>query len=149
MTRTPKISPPTEAPMRKDTPTKSQSDADLGTNSLATNDLSKNDLSKNEKRDLKRLAHHLRPVVTVAERGLTDGVRAELERALQDHELIKVKVALADRAQRTELIQQLCTGANASLVTEIGKVAVLYRHNPQAKPHLSNLQRPAPTPSSR
>ena len=45
-----------------------------------------------ERKQFRSIAHHLKPIVTVADKGLTANVVAELSRALQDHELIKVKV---------------------------------------------------------
>ena len=54
-------------------------------------------LSTKQKQFLKGLAHHLNPVVMLGGNGLTEGVLAEIENALNHHELIKVKVAGADR----------------------------------------------------
>lgn len=98
-------------------------------------------LDNDTRRELKRLAHHLEPVVTVGERGLGEGVLAELERALTDHELIKVKLAIADRDARAALRAELCAHSGAAEVAAIGKVVVLFKANPKAKPKLSNLQR--------
>jgi RNA-binding protein len=93
-----------------------------------------------EKR-LRGIGHALHPVVTVAGNGLSEGVRAELERALQDHELIKVKLALPDRAARKRLAAEMCTALGAQIVQEIGKVVLIFRRNPEADPRLSNLRR--------
>ena len=56
--------------------------------------------SSKELRQLRAQAHSLKPVVTVAGKGLAPSVLEELDRALNDHELIKVKVAVGDREQR-------------------------------------------------
>ena len=101
-------------------------------------------LDNDQRKDLRRIAHHLKPIVIVAERGLTASVMAEIERALLDHELIKVRITANDRAERSASVAQICEERDAALVAEIGKIAVLYRRNAAAKPHLSNLQRPAP-----
>ena len=61
--------------------------------------------SSKELRQLRALAHKLRPVVTIASKGLSPTVLEELERALNDHELIKVKVAVGDRDQREAVIK--------------------------------------------
>ena len=97
------------------------------------------------RRDLRRLAHHLKPVVIVAERGLEEGVLNEIERALSDHELIKVKLAINDRAARASTASEICSFTGADKVADIGKICVLFRPNPSAKPQLSNLQR-SPNP---
>ena len=94
-----------------------------------------------ELRQLPALAHKLRPVVTIAGKGLSDTVLEELDRALNDHELIKVKVAVGDREQRESVIAEVCERSSAVLVQRIGNIATLLRANPQADPKKSNLHR--------
>ena len=94
-----------------------------------------------ELRQLRALAHKLRPVVTVAGKGLSSNVLEELDRALKDHELIKVKVAVGDREQRELVIAEVCERSSAVLVQRIGNIATLLRANPQADPKKSNLHR--------
>jgi len=94
-----------------------------------------------ELRQLRALAHKLRPVVTVAGKGLSSTVLEELDRALKDHELIKVKVAVGDREQRELVIAEVCERSSAVLVQRIGNIATLLRANPQADPKKSNLHR--------
>ena len=94
-----------------------------------------------ELRQLRALAHKLRPVVTIAGKGLSDTVLEELGRALNDHELIKVKVAVGDREQRESMIAEVCERSSAVLVQRIGNIATLLRANPQADPKKSNLHR--------
>lgn len=94
-----------------------------------------------ELRQLRALAHKLRPVVTVAGKGLSSTVLDELDRALNDHELIKVKVAVGDREQRELVIAEVCERSSAVLVQRIGNIATLLRANPQADPKKSNLHR--------
>src|SRR5690554_8051681 len=79
--------------------------------------------------------------VTIAEQGLSEGVMAELDRALNDHELIKVQLRLTDRDDRAAILTELCQQSSATLVQTIGKMALLYRKNPNANPKLSNVQR--------
>ncbi|KGE02686.1 YhbY family RNA-binding protein [Pseudohaliea rubra] len=97
--------------------------------------------SKQQLRQWRALGHRLKPVVTVAGKGVSDGVLAELERALADHELIKVKVAAGDRDARAAVAAALCEASGALLVQSIGNVLLLLRKNPEADPRLSNLQR--------
>lgn len=98
-------------------------------------------LSQAQKKAFRSIGHHLNPVVMVAENGLSEGVLAELERALADHELIKIKLALAERDDRATLLAELVAASRAELVQTIGKMALLYRANPKANPKLSNVQR--------
>ena len=94
-----------------------------------------------ELKNLRRIAHHLHPVVMVGDGGVSDAVIAETHRALDDHELIKVKVNAMDRQDRAEMIAALADACQAETVQKIGKIVVLYRRNPEAKPELSNLSR--------
>src|SRR5690625_4124062 len=64
-------------------------------------------LSTERKKQLRTIGHKLNPIVTIADRGLTDSVLAELNRALDDHELIKVKLALTERESRHEAVALL------------------------------------------
>lgn len=94
-----------------------------------------------ERKNLRRIAHHLNPVVIIGDGGVSAAVIAETNRALDDHELIKVKVNAMDRADRSEMMDALGEACAAESVQRIGKVVVLYRRNPEAKPELSNLSR--------
>jgi len=89
----------------------------------------------------KQIAHHLEPVVSVGDHGLSENLLTETERALNDHELIKVRIHSADRAQRTALGETLAQRCSAEVVQKIGKIFVLYRANPEPNPALSNLSR--------
>ncbi|MEM8660468.1 MAG: YhbY family RNA-binding protein [Pseudomonadota bacterium] len=102
-------------------------------------------MNKPDKRDIKRLraiGHKLSPVVTVAGKGLTDAVLAELDRALHDHELIKIKLAVGGRDAKAALTQDICERSAAKLVQSIGNVILILRNNPNPDPRLSNLLRP-------
>ena len=102
-------------------------------------------MSKKTNHDIKQLraiGHKLKPVVTVAGNGLTDTVVAELERALTDHELIKVKLAVGSREARAAVAGEICNRTGAELIQRIGNVAIILRRTAQPDPRLSNLIRP-------
>jgi RNA-binding protein len=98
-------------------------------------------ISPERKKEFRTIGHKLNPIVIVASKGLSDGVLAELNRALDDHELIKVKIALEERDDRKALVAELETLTHVELIQEIGKIVLLYRHNKKADPKLSNIQR--------
>jgi len=100
-------------------------------------------LANENKKRFRSIGHELSPIVTVAGNGLSDSVIAELERALTDHELIKVKLAVAERELRREVAKQICDTVGAEMVQEIGKIILIYRHNPKANIKLSNIKRAA------
>ena len=99
-------------------------------------------ISAERKKQFRTIGHKLNPVVTIGANGLRAGVLNELNRALDDHELIKVKLSFTDREDRKDAIAFLSQLPNVEVVQEIGKVALIYRPNKKANPKLSNLHRP-------
>ena len=93
------------------------------------------------RKQLKQIAHHLDPVVSVGDHGLSESVLAEAERALNDHELIKVRIHSADRDERATLGGEIASRCSAEVVQKIGKIFVLYKSNPEPNQALSNLSR--------
>ena len=92
-------------------------------------------LTNKQKQYLKGLAHSLKPIVQLGGNGLTEGVIAEIDSALNHHELIKVKVPSDDREEKS-LIMDAIVGETKSLkVQSIGHVLVIYR--PSNEPKIS------------
>ncbi|HSR63352.1 MAG TPA: ribosome assembly RNA-binding protein YhbY [Gammaproteobacteria bacterium] len=87
-------------------------------------------LSKSQYRQLRTLAHKLKPVVWIGQNGLTDNVLGEIEAALLYHELIKVKLRTGDRDEHNNIIESICDRTGAERVQGIGNVVTLYRQNP-------------------
>lgn len=98
-------------------------------------------LSNDDKKRFRAIGHKLKPIIAFAGNGLSESVLAELERALEDHELIKAKLALEDRDDRKELIEEIQRQTGAEPVQVIGKAVLLYRPAKKPKPRLSNLIR--------
>lgn len=94
-----------------------------------------------DKKHFRAIGHKLKPVVTVAEKGLTDNVKQELERALDDHELIKVKIAVGDRQAKNAIRDEMLESSGAESIQQIGHVLLLYRPARNPDPRLSNLLR--------
>ena len=90
-------------------------------------------LTTKQRQFLKGLAHHLSPVVMLGGNGLTEGVLAEIDNALNHHELIKVKIAGADREVKQLIIDAIVRETNAVNVQTIGHVLVLYRQTEDKK----------------
>ena len=87
-------------------------------------------LTERQRRHLRGLAHALKPVIRLGNAGLTQAVALETDRALADHELIKVKAPGGDREVRDTLFAQLAERTGSALVHRIGNVATLYRPRP-------------------
>jgi len=86
-------------------------------------------LSNPQKRYLRGLAHDLKPIIMVGAKGPTDTLIAELDAALERHELIKVKFAAEDRETRDAWIEQLIEKSGAILISRIGNVAIVFRRS--------------------
>ena len=84
-------------------------------------------LSEKQKKHLRRLAHPMNPIVMLGNAGLTDGVVAELDRALTDHELVKVSARVGERDARNEALATLASRTASELVQRVGHVGVFYR----------------------
>ncbi|HEI9850380.1 TPA: ribosome assembly RNA-binding protein YhbY [Serratia marcescens] len=90
-------------------------------------------LNNKQKQHLKGLAHPLKPVVMLGNNGLTEGVLAEIEQALEHHELIKVKIAAEDRETKTLIADAIVRETVACNVQVIGSTLILYRPSKERK----------------
>ena len=87
----------------------------------------KKSLSNIKKKALKAKAHALKPTVMIGQHGLTDAVLAEIDIALNAHELIKIGIRGADKNERIEQGKKIESQLNADVIDQIGGVTVLYR----------------------
>lgn len=102
-------------------------------------------MSKSTRQDIKQLrtiGHKLKPVVTVAGNGVSEPVIAEIDRALGQHELIKIKLAVGGKEARTAVSEEICQRAGAELIQSIGNIILVLRRSAEPDPRLSNLIRP-------
>jgi RNA-binding protein len=88
-------------------------------------------LSEKQKKHLRRLAHPMSPIVMLGNAGLTDGIVKELDRALKDHELVKVAARVGDRTSRDTALGDLATRTASEIVQRIGHVGLFYRRRAQ------------------
>ncbi|PKO93084.1 MAG: ribosome assembly RNA-binding protein YhbY [Betaproteobacteria bacterium HGW-Betaproteobacteria-1] len=82
---------------------------------------------------LRGLGHHLNPVVSIGNNGLTEQVLKEIELALNAHELIKIKVSGDDRNLRIKMLEEICEKSGATAVHHIGKQLVIYRASEKSR----------------
>jgi RNA-binding protein len=85
------------------------------------------ELTEKQRRHLRGLAHPLKPVILIGNSGVSDGVVAETQRALHDHELIKVRLPGMAREDRDQALVDLAARTDSVLVGRIGHVATLYK----------------------
>jgi RNA-binding protein len=87
------------------------------------------ELTSGQRKRLRAQAHHLDPVVYVGKQGFTDAVIQATDRALNDHELIKVRF-IEFKEQKKELAAQLAEATRSELVGIVGHIAILFRQHP-------------------
>jgi RNA-binding protein len=83
-------------------------------------------LTGKQRRALRAQGHHMEPVVIVGQSGVTEGVLGAVSQALQDHELIKVKINEGPET-RQEAAQRMAEGTGAELVQLLGRTALLFK----------------------
>jgi RNA-binding protein len=88
------------------------------------------ELNERQKKHLRRLGHDLPPLVLLGTAGLTDGVAAEMDHALNDHELVKAKARVGDRDTRDAAFAALAARTSSTLIQRIGNVGLFFRPNP-------------------
>jgi len=86
-------------------------------------------MDKSQIKQLKALAHKLKPIVTVGQHGMKDSINDELAIAIDFHQLVKIKINVGDHDVRDALITELANTHQAQLIQKIGNIAVLYRRN--------------------
>jgi RNA-binding protein len=98
-------------------------------------------LSNAEKKRYRSIGHNLKPIVSIAEKGITDNIRLELKRALDDHELIKIKIVTSERADKKNLTKLICDELKAECIQSVGHMALIFKKAKKPNPKLSNLLR--------
>jgi RNA-binding protein len=87
-------------------------------------------LKSSQRKYLRSQAHHLKPLVTIGVKGVTQQLIGSVDLALKDHELIKVKFGEFKEAKK-EISEEIATATKSELVGLIGNIAILYRQHPE------------------
>jgi RNA-binding protein len=88
-------------------------------------------ITSRQRSALKARAHHLTPVVRVGVARLSDAFIAEVNRALADHELIKVRIDIEDRDDRHRIADEIVARTESANVQRVGKILVIWRPKPE------------------
>jgi RNA-binding protein len=88
-------------------------------------------LTGKQKRHLRALGHHLQPIVHVGKEGISEALVKALDRALTDHELIKVRLGENADGDRHALADGLASSVGAELAGVLGRTVLLYRRHPE------------------
>lgn len=90
-------------------------------------------MTESQRKQLRRLGHALKPVVLIGASGLSDSVAAEIDAALEHHELIKIRIRAGDRAERDRVMQRVVERLRAEPIQRIGNMALIYRRAQEPK----------------
>jgi len=96
-------------------------------------------LSGKQKNYLRGIAHNKKPIVTIGGKGLTEAVLNEINIALDQHELIKIKLPTNDKSEKVALMAQITSESDSEPVQLIGRIAVIYRGNNEQKITLPSI----------
>ena len=97
-----------------------------------------------DRKRFRAIGHSLKPVIIISHKGLSANIRNEIDRALSDHELIKIKILTVKRADRDDISKEICRHHNAEYIQGIGHVILIYRPSKNTSPRLSNLYEKKP-----
>ena len=86
-------------------------------------------LTEPQKKRLRALGHDLKPVVMIGNKGLTENVQKEISKALEFHELIKIKASVGDREERNEVFDAIVKEQHAILIQRIGNIGLFFKRN--------------------
>ena len=111
------------------------------------------ELNGKQRRALRAMGHHLEPVVMLGKEGVTEAVINATSQALQDHELVKVKVGESSPLERHEAAEVLSLATQSAVAQVLGRTVLLFRRNPEdarlALPGLPLSPKPAkPAPAA-
>jgi len=87
-----------------------------------------------QKKYLRELAHELKPVVFIGQKGITQTMIQSVDEALNTHELIKLKFNdFKEKEQKTEILGIIETKTKSQTAGVIGHIAILFRqhHDPE------------------
>lgn len=97
-------------------------------------------LSGAERKYLRSLAHHLRPLVYIGKTGLTPSVLAAIDQALERHELIKLRFQ-DGKDIKQQLAQTIAQESHSEIIGAVGHVYMFYRQHPNVEKRQIRLER--------
>ena len=90
-------------------------------------------INKDLLKKLKQSAHHLKPIILVGHKGITESLVNETNIALDVHECIKIKVSGWEKEDRNNMIESLCQQLQATFIQNIGHTFVIFRQRKDNK----------------
>jgi RNA-binding protein len=98
------------------------------------------ELTPAQRKHLRGLAQAAKPLVQIGRNGATEAQMATIDRALTDHELVKIKY-LEHKEEKQELTEAIAAATRSHVIHLIGNTAVIYRESPDPARRQKLLQR--------
>ena len=83
-------------------------------------------INSKQRSKLRALAHHLKPVVIIGKAGIIEGAVSSIDKALDDHELIKVKLG-HDKKVKEQFISIIENDLSAFIIGNVGHTFIIFR----------------------
>jgi RNA-binding protein len=91
-------------------------------------------LTGKQLRFLRARAHRLKPIIIIGSERCSPGVVSHVEQALEQHELLKVRLTDAEKEEVLAAAEALSQGTGCVIAQRIGHTLVLYRARQEGKP---------------
>jgi RNA-binding protein len=103
-------------------------------------------MESHQRKFLRGLAHHLKPIVLIGQKGVTQTVLDSFEAALNHHELVKIKfIENKESSLKQQAVALIQAKTGALLAGMIGHTAIFYRQHPEVDKRKIVLPGPTPT----
>ena len=89
-------------------------------------------INSSQRKHLKSLAHHLKPIVNIGKEGLTEGVIHFILDALEKHELLKIKFS-KNKDIKKDISTQITDGTKSFKVSIIGNILIIFKQSENPK----------------
>jgi len=98
------------------------------------------ELKGSQKKYLRGLAHNLNPAAFIGQKGITQTLLEEIDRALKASELIKVKFNdYKEKEIKISLTKEIAKATGSHIAGMVGHVLILYRQNTDVEKQLIRL----------
>jgi RNA-binding protein len=88
-------------------------------------------LTGKQRRHLRSLGHHLEPVVQLGRLGLSEAAIAAVDAALDQHELVKVRIGTECPDDRHDVAERLAPAVKGEVAQVLGRTLLVYRRHPK------------------
>lgn len=78
---------------------------------------------------VKKLANPMKPLTQIGKEGLTENVLSQIDKLLNDHEIVKINVLNSSMISAKEAASEVCEALTAEFISALGNKFVVYRES--------------------